>query len=453
VGARFGTDGIRGLANTELTVEVALAVGRAAARVLPAEAFAIGRDTRLSGPMLQAAVAAGIAAEGADVVDLGILPTAGVAWFATDRSLPGVVVSASHNPFEDNGIKLFAPGGTKLPLDVEEALEEELEGLLTHSAPARRPPGGRGVGTLSVGAQVSERYVSRLLEALEGRDLAGTKVVIDCANGAAYEVAPEVLRRAGAQVTAVFCEPDGTNINAGCGSTCPDALVEAVVASGADLGLALDGDADRLVAVDHTGRVLTGDELIAMFALDMSKRGKLAGNTVVVTVMSNLGLHMAMADNGISVRCTDVGDRFVNEAMLADGLVLGGEQSGHIVFREWATTGDGILTGLLLVDLVVRSGGSLSELAASSMRRLPQVLLNVPVDDPSVASHEQVVAEARSVGEELGESGRVLVRASGTEAVVRVMVEAPDEEAAQAAAKRISMVVASLAGGEMARLP
>ncbi len=448
MGTRFGTDGIRGVANTELTVEIALAAGRAVARVLPAGSIALGRDTRLSGPMLQAAVSAGIAAEGTSVVDLGVLPTPAVAWLAAERSIPAVVVSASHNPFGDNGIKLFAAGGLKLPLEVEAAVESEMLGLLDQSAPPRPPPSGRGVGRVASDASLSGSYVDHLVSVLEGRDLGGIRVVIDCANGAASPVAAEALKRAGASVQAIACEPDGTNINDHCGSTCPDLLVETVLSERADIGLAVDGDADRLVAVDHAGRVATGDELIALFATDLARRQKLAGNTVVVTVMSNLGFHLAMGESGISVRCTEVGDRHVTEAMQADGLVLGGEQSGHIVFGEWATTGDGLLTGLLLADLVARSGRPLAELVASSMQRVPQVLLNVPAAEPAVAEGEAVLAEVEAVREQLGDKGRVLVRASGTEPVVRVMVEATDGQAADEAAKRIAVAVARSAGEE-----
>ena len=428
---RFGTDGIRGIANAELDAELVLAVGRAAARVLPARAFLVGRDTRQSGPLLQAALSAGLASEGADVVDLGVLPTPGVAWASAERQLPAAVVSASHNPFTDNGIKLLAAGGTKLPDAVEESVEEELDRILAATG-GPLPPSGHGVGRLWSEPEVAEAYVAHLVGLLEPDALAGMHLVLDCANGAAFVTAPAVLARLGARLQVIGAEPDGTNINDGVGSTHPETLAAAVVAAGADLGLALDGDADRLVAVDHRGEHVTGDELLAMFAADLAARGRLAGNTLVVTVMSNLGLRLAMAERSVAVRETPVGDRYVVEALEADGLSLGGEQSGHIVFRELATTGDGTLTALLLCDLVRRSGRPLAELTAASMRRLPQVLVNVPVLDPTGAVADAAVVEALSAAEaRLGEEGRVLLRASGTEPLVRVMAEAPDEDTAR----------------------
>lgn len=446
---RFGTDGIRGVANSELTPELVLALGRAAARVLPAECFVVGRDTRRSGPLLQAALSAGLAAEGADVVDVGVLSTPGVAWISARRGLPGAVISASHNPFADNGVKILAPGGVKLPDAVEESIEEELAGILEGPERAPRPPTGPGVGRLWSEPDARDAYADHLVGLLDEGALAGMRIVVDAANGAAAEVAPGVLERLGAEVSTVGCSPDGTNINDGCGSTHPELLAAEVVARGAELGLALDGDADRLLAVDSTGSVASGDELLALFAVDLAARGRLAGNTVVVTVMSNLGFHLAMAEHGIGVRRTAVGDRYVLEALDADGLALGGEQSGHIVFRELASTGDGLLTGILLADLVRRAGRPLAELAAGSMRRIPQVLENVPVVEPAAAvAAESVaigVAEAEAA---LGERGRVLLRASGTEPLVRVMVEAPTPEAAADAAGRLSRVVeASLSAG------
>jgi phosphoglucosamine mutase len=441
VGVRFGTDGIRGVANAELGAELVLALGRAAARALPAQAFLVGRDTRQSGPMLQAALAAGLASEGADVVDLGVLPTPGVAWLCEMRQLPGAVISASHNPFTDNGVKLFAAGGLKLPSSVEAAVEEELDRVLSELRGPRAPT-GRAVGRLSSDPAAVEGYIEHLVAALEGRRLDGLHVVLDCANGAASAVAPVVFARLGATVEVIACDPDGTNINDGCGSTHPEHVAAEVLARGADVGLALDGDADRLVAVDHTGAPTTGDELLALFATDLSGRGRLAGNTVVVTVMSNLGLRLAMAEEGIAVRETDVGDRYVLEALNADGLTLGGEQSGHLVFREMATTGDGVLTGVLLLDLLRRTGRSLADLAAEVMRRLPQVLVNVQAADPGlVVASDAVQAEVAVVKAELGAKGRVLLRASGTEPLVRVMVEASEEAVAERAVARLCAVV------------
>jgi len=446
VGVRFGTDGIRGVANVELDAGLVLALGRAAARVLPAHTFLVGRDTRLSGPMLQAAFGAGLASEGADVVDLGVLPTPGVAWVAAERALPAAMVSASHNPFTDNGVKLFAAGGVKLPDAVEKTIEAELEGILA-GAPGPLPPSGHGVGRMWAEPEVAEAYVDHLAVLLEPGALAGVHLVLDCANGAAHAAAPAVFERLGARVELIGADPDGTNINDGVGSTHPERLAAAVVETGAALGLALDGDADRLVAVDHTGTLVSGDELLAMFAADLAGRGRLAGNTVVVTVMSNLGLRLAMAERGIAVRETPVGDRYVLEALDADGLSLGGEQSGHLVFRELSTTGDGILTGLMLLDLLRRDGRPLADVAGASMRRLPQVLVNVPVADPAAAVADAAVAEARARAEaELGGGGRVLLRASGTEPLARVMVEAQTEELARRIAEDLVTAVGQAVG-------
>lgn len=456
---RFGTDGVRGVANTELTAELALALGRAAARVLRSPDFLIGRDTRLSGPMLQASMSAGIAGEGVDVVDVGVLPTPAVAWLSSVRGVPGAVVSASHNPFSDNGIKIFAPGGLKLPRSTEDSIEEELERFFADGAPAGRAgpagfaldrPTGDRVGRLGQDVEARHLYVEHLSKVLGGRELGGLSVVVDCANGAASEVAPEALARLGAQVRAIACEPDGTNINHRCGSTHPEALSAEVVARGADVGLALDGDADRLVAVDHSGAVASGDELLALFATDLLRRDELAGNTVVVTVMSNLGLRRAMSGQGITLLETPVGDRHVLEALEERDLVLGGEQSGHIVFRKLATTGDGILTGLLLLDLVNRSGRRLADLVAGAMKRIPQVLVNVPVPDPRGAvESQQVREELLEVEKALEGEGRVLLRVSGTEPVVRVMVEATEESTARSAVDRLCKAV-ELAGAASA---
>jgi len=442
VGVRFGTDGIRGVANAELGAELLLALGRATARALPAPAFLIGRDTRQSGPLLQAALSAGLASEGADVVDLGVLPTPGVAFICGERRLPGAVISASHNPFTDNGVKLLASGGLKLPPALEAAVEDELDRLLAADVRGPRHPTGRGVGRLSSDTTAAAGYVEHLVSTLEGRSLEGIRVVLDCANGAASAIAPVVFARLGAVLEVIAAEPDGTNINDGCGSTYPDRLSAAVLDHGAEIGLALDGDADRLVAVDHTGKATTGDELLALFATDLAARGRLAGNTVVVTVMSNLGLRLAMAEKEIAVRETPVGDRSVLEALDADGLTLGGEQSGHLIFRELATTGDGILTGLLLLDLLRRTGRPLADLAGEVMRRLPQVLVNVAAPEPGrVVDSEVVQAEVATVKAELGTGGRVVLRASGTEPLVRVMVEAADEDFAHRLVERLCAVV------------
>jgi len=445
--ARFGTDGVRGAANADLTAELAQAIGRAAARVLAAPAFVVGRDTRRSGPLLQAAFSAGLATEGSDVIDLGVLPTPGVAYLAERRGLPGAVISASHNPFGDNGIKLFGPGGTKLAAAVEEAVEAELEALLAD--PARTParPIGAGVGWLVAEPGAVEDYRAHLLAVPDGRRLDGLSVVLDCANGAASTVAPGLFEALGAEVRTIGCDPDGVNINEACGSTHPGALGEAVVAARADLGLAFDGDADRLLAVDHTGAVADGDVLLALFAVDLADRGELAGQAVVVTVMTNLGFRMAMAERGIAVRETPVGDRHVLAALEAEGLALGGEQSGHIVFRHRATTGDGILTGVVLADLVARSGRSLADLSAGLVTPVPQVLVNVPVREPGrLAAAAAVWRTVAEVEAELGDGGRVLLRPSGTEPLVRVMVEAGTADQATEAARRLCVAVEGALG-------
>ena len=445
--ARFGTDGVRGVANEELTAELALALGRATARVLPAPTFVVGRDTRRSGPLLQAAFAAGLAAEGADVVDLGVLPTPGVAAVAVDRKSPGAVISASHNPFGDNGIKLFSLLGTKLPMEIEGEIERELEAIVSDPERPPRRPTGHGVGAITSDPDAVAHYEAHLVGTIEGRRLDGLHIVVDCANGAASAIAPHVLAGLGATVTALHVEPDGANINDKCGSTDPSELAQAVVARNADLGLAFDGDADRVIAVDESGRIVDGDVLLALFALDLAERGRLTGNTVAATVMTNLGFRLAMEDRGIAVRETDVGDRHVLAALDADGLSLGGEQSGHIIFRSLSTTGDGILTGIALADLVVRSGRSLAELSAGLVERVPQRLVNVPIPQPERLADCADVWEAVVKAEaELGHDGRVLLRPSGTEPFVRVMVEARMEEQADAVALQLAAVVEAALG-------
>jgi len=440
--ARFGTDGVRGVANAELSPELVLALGRATARKLLATSFVVGRDTRRSGPMLQAALSAGLAGEGADVIDVGILPTPAIAWLSADRDIPGAVISASHNPFADNGIKLFARGGTKLSVETETAIEEELEQVLDPGVRGPRSPEGFGVGRVVSEPGAADAYLAHLVSLLEGRRLDGLRLVVDGANGAAAEIAARLYEEVGAEVVAIGCEPDGSNINAGCGSTHTDTLATAVVEHGADLGLALDGDADRLLAVDAAGETIGGDELLALFTVDLAERGQLAGNTVVVTVMTNLGFKLAMEHRGITVKETPVGDRHVLAALDADGLALGGEQSGHIIFRRMATTGDGLLTGLNLADLMARSKKPLAELLDGLVTRVPQVLVNVQVPDPDLLAAADAVWSA--VAEEetrLGEQGRVLLRPSGTETLVRVMVEAPGDGVAEEVAQRLSALV------------
>jgi phosphoglucosamine mutase len=419
-----------------------VALGRAAARVLGGERFVVGRDTRISGPLLQAALSAGLAAEGAGVADLGVVPTPAVAWLSAADGVPGAVISASHNPYPDNGIKFFAAGGRKLSDELEARLEAELD--RTFHAPAAGPTGD-GVGRV-VPFDGRHRYADGLVALLAPGRLSGLRLVVDCANGAASEVAPDVLRRLGASVEVIGDRPDGLNINAGCGSTAPQQLQREVLDRGADCGLAFDGDADRVLAVDHRGELVDGDQLIAVCAVDWHRRGLLADDTVVITVMSNLGFRQAMADHGIRLVETDVGDRYVLEALEKGGWVLGGEQSGHIVFRDLATTGDGLLTALQVLDVVARTGRPLAELA-SVMTRRPQVLTNVRmVRRQQVQEHDEVRAAVREVEAALAGHGRVLIRPSGTEPVVRVMVEAPSRDQAQRAAESLAEAIGRAVG-------
>ncbi len=386
-----------------------------------------------------AALASGLTSEGADVIDLGVLPTPGVAWYSAGEGLPAAAVSASHNRFEDNGVKFFSPGGRKLSDATEDRLESELDQLLAGHGPAREPPTGTAVGRVSARVDPAS-YIDALVATLEGRRLDGLRVVLDCANGAASALAPAVLKGLGAEVEVFNAEPDGRNINDHCGSTHPDGLQAAVVTLGADAGLAFDGDADRVLAVDHTGALVDGDQLIALCAVDRRTRGLLPDDTVVVTVMTNLGFRQAMAEQRIRVVDTRVGDRYVLEALENGGWSLGGEQSGHIIFRDLATTGDGILTGIQVLDVMARTGRPLAELAAIMVRR-PQVLRNVRVARRQLDGADELWAEVRAVEDRLGANGRVLIRASGTEALVRVMVEARTtgeaEEACEALARAV----------------
>ena len=438
----FGTDGIRGTALTELTVEVAYALGRSVVEVLGADAVVVGRDTRISGPILSAALIAGIVDSGASALDVGVLPTPGVAHLCAVEGLPGAVVSASHNPFEDNGIKILSAGGTKLTDDEESAVAEALNVLLAEGVELPLLV-ERLLDDHDVDAAAT--YVDHLVSVLGSDGLAGLRVVVDCANGAATPVAAEVLGRLGAVVEVLAADPDGTNINDGVGSTHPMTVADAVCASGANIGLALDGDADRLVAIDETGSIVDGDTLLVLFARDLAEAGRLGG-AVVVTVMSNLGLHVALAESGIEVVEVGVGDRNVLHALDDRGLVLGGEQSGHVIFRDLSTTGDGLLTGILLADLVQRSGRTLSALAAGAIELYPQVLVNVEVRQPIVLSDEVIVAAEAALAERLGTTGRVLLRPSGTEPLVRIMVEAADAEVARREADDLARLVADRLG-------
>lgn len=433
---RFGTDGVRGHAD-ELSDHLVEALGRAAARVLDTASFVVGRDTRESGPRIEAALARGIAAEGIATELVGVAPTPAVAWISQTRNIAAAVISASHNPFHDNGVKFFAPGGVKLSDAVEQRLETELDSLLAETGMAGAPR----VPTVTSGEADLGRWAEAVADSVEGRRLDGLSVAIDCANGAASAVAPQVLEALGARVEVLHASPDGRNINHGCGSTHPADLQAAVVRSGADVGLAFDGDADRVLAVDETGALVDGDHMIAMCAIDLRDRELLARDTVVVTVMTNLGFRLAMADHGITVIETQVGDRYVLEALEEGGYALGGEQSGHVIFRDRATTGDGLLTGVMLLDVVARAQRPLSELAGMAMTRLPQTLRNVRVShrDPDIV--RTIETEIADVEAELGPRGRVLVRPSGTEPLVRVMVEAEDASVAEAAADRLVAAV------------
>jgi phosphoglucosamine mutase len=443
----FGTDGVRGLANREITVELALGLAQSAAVVLGKGRFADGRrasgrrpiavvarDPRVSGEFIGAAVAAGLSSSGVDVYDAGVIPTPAAAFLVADFKADfGVMISASHNPAPDNGIKFFAVGGTKLPDVVEDRIEAAL-------GEQKLAPTGLEVGRIRRFADAEDRYVVHLLSTLPNR-LDGLHVVIDCANGAAAGISPEVFTDAGAKVTVIGSDPDGYNINDGVGSTHLDVLAAAVLAHGADVGIAHDGDADRCLAVDHEGTIVDGDQIMAVLALAMKQRGELKDDTLVATVMSNLGLRIAMNEHGITVLQTAVGDRYVLESLTEHGLSLGGEQSGHVIMSKFATTGDGILTGLHIVAEMARTGKTLKELA-SVMTVFPQLMINVRDVDHHGLTGNTVIADAVAAAEaELGDTGRVLLRPSGTEPMVRVMVEAADEATAKRVAEQLAAVV------------
>ena len=446
MGRLFGTDGVRGRANDALTAELALQLSVAAAHVLPETGelagrrprAVVGRDPRASGEFLEAAVVAGLASAGVDVVRVGVVPTPGVAYLTGALGVDfGVMLSASHNPMPDNGIKFFARGGAKL----DDALEDAIEQRLGEDWPR---PTGAGVGRVTEDLSLVETYVAHLVNSVGGPvSLEGIKVVVDCANGAASVAGPAAFEAQGAEVVRIHATPDGLNINENCGSTHMDSLRETVVATGADLGIALDGDADRCLAVDAAGRMVDGDQILAVLALALREDGRLKHDTVVATVMSNLGFVQAMRAHGITVDQTRVGDRYVLESMRNGGFFLGGEQSGHVVMMEHATTGDGVLTGLHLMSRMATSGQTLAELA-SVMTRLPQVLVNVPgVDKSRADSDPTLTAAVAEASAQLGDSGRVLLRPSGTESLVRVMVEAASYDEADAVAHRLADVVKS----------
>ena len=444
--ALFGTDGVRGLANGPLTADLALTLAQATAVVLGQGRIAsarkaagkrltavVARDPRVSGEFLTAAVAAGLASSGVDVLDAGVIPTPAAAYLIADIDADfGVMISASHNPAPDNGIKIFARGGVKLPDVVEERIEQAMAG-------EKLLPTGAAVGRIRRFSDAEDRYAIHLLSTLPHR-LEGLHVVLDCAHGAASGVSPETFRDAGAKVTLIGADPDGININDGVGSTHLDRLAAEVIRTGADVGIAHDGDADRCLAVDADGNVVDGDQIMAILAVSMKERGVLRSDTLVATVMSNLGLHRAMADHGIAVETTGVGDRYVLERMTEGSFSLGGEQSGHVIMSRYATTGDGVLTGLHLVAEMARTGKTLAELA-SVMTVFPQVLVNVRGVERTRATDPDVVAAVEAASRALGDSGRVLLRPSGTELMVRVMVEAASEADARRIADELADVV------------
>jgi phosphoglucosamine mutase len=438
--ALFGTDGIRGLANRDLTAELALDVSVAAAHILVESSLSeqptaiVGQDSRASGEFLEAAVVAGLTSAGINVYRVGVLPTPAIAHLVAELKCDlGVMISASHNPMPDNGIKLFARGGGKL----DDAIEARIEARMGEDW---ERPTGRNVGRVINDDSATEKYLKHLLSSVE-TPLKGLKIVVDCANGASSFVAPEVYRRAGAEVIAIFNQPDGWNINDDCGSTHLHQLRSAVLKEGADLGIAHDGDADRCLAIDAAGNEIDGDHILTILARGFKARGVLKSETVVGTVMSNLGFMHAMKDAGINVVTTPVGDRYVLENMIANDYSLGGEQSGHVIMRELANTGDGLLTALQLMQEVVRTGKTLQELA-STMVRFPQVLINVKdVAKDKLPGNTVIEAAGKSAEDRLGDSGRVLLRASGTEALVRVMVEAASDSLAEEVAQQLAEVV------------
>ena len=448
----FGTDGVRGLANRDLTADLALSLAQAASQVLTRGRHAeevraagrkptalVARDPRISGDFLTAAVSAGLASSGIDVLDAGVLPTPAAAFLVSDiRADFGVMISASHNQAPDNGIKFFSFGGTKLPDEVEDRIEQELGG-------SRLLPIGAGVGRIRRFADAEDRYVLHLLSTLDV-SLAGLHVVVDCANGAAAGISPRAFKDAGAQVTVIGSDPDGLNINEGCGSTDLALLKATVIETGANLGIAHDGDADRCLAVDADGNEIDGDHIMAILATSMNRRGLLTNSTLVATVMSNLGLQIALDAEGITLVRTAVGDRYVLEELHSAGLNLGGEQSGHIIFRDHATTGDGLMTGLHLAAELARTGKTLAQLA-SVMTALPQILINVKnVDLARLEGAAEIHSLVAELELELGNTGRILLRPSGTEPLVRVMVEAATTEHAESVATRIAdLVTAQLA--------
>jgi phosphoglucosamine mutase len=445
VGQLFGTDGIRGIANADLSTELVDRVARAAVEVLAARErgrFALGRDPRISGDLLEAAMIAGICSAGSDVVRLGVLPTPGVAYLSRVLAVnAGIVISASHNPVEDNGVKFFAGTGFKLPDAVEAAIEAAVDRVAGRSRPT-----GSAVGRVHEVPDAGERYLSFVLGFARGR-LEGWRVVLDCANGATSTIAPDLWRRLGATVIPLHSTPDGTNINVGCGSTHPEVIQAAVVAHRADLGFAHDGDGDRVIAADRHGHLVDGDTIMGITALYRHARGQLPGARVVATVMSNLGLERVLQGAGIRLERVRVGDRYVLERMLETGALVGGEQSGHVLFLDRATTGDGLVTAIELVNVILETGRPLEDLRAPFIR-YPQVLRNVRVANPGRWGNDPEIAKAAAQAEQrLTDRGRVLIRASGTEPLVRVMVEHEDAETAELIARELCDVIGRRLGG------
>lgn len=441
MGKYFGTDGVRGVANRELTPELAYKIGRCGGYVLTRKAespvVVIGLDTRISGPMLESALIAGLLSIGANVVRLGVVSTPAVAYITRElKADAGVMISASHNPVEDNGIKFFGGDGFKLSDDTE----LEIEALIDAEVDELPRPEGGEIGAVSIYDGAKQQYLDYLKTTIKG-DFIGLKIVLDCANGAAYELAPTVFRELGADIITVGAEPDGLNINAGVGSTHPEYLREEVLKHGAHLGLSFDGDADRLIAIDEKGEEVDGDFILCIIGDAMKRAGKLKHDTVVTTVMANIGFFKGTENIGLKTAQTSVGDRYVMEEMRRGGYNLGGEQSGHVIFLDYITTGDGILTALQLVDTLAASGKKLSELKGL-MRKFPQVLVNVRVEDKSLYQGNAAIEEAvKQVESELGDNGRVLVRPSGTESLIRVMAEGPDKDQVEAYVAQIVDVV------------
>lgn len=440
MGRLFGTDGVRGSANKDLTPELVFALGKSASLVIAQQhgkgraSAVVGRDPRASGEMLEAALIAGLATVGVDVLKVGVLPTPAIAYLTQYYKADlGIVLSASHNVFSDNGVKFFSKDGKKLPDEVEDEIEKNLDTKVPH-------PTGSEVGRVKEMADAYEAYVSHLLETINLGALKGLKIVVDCANGAASEVAPDVYHRAGAEVIAIHNSPNGLNINENCGSTHMQSLIDTVKKEKADLGIAHDGDADRCLAVDELGNIIDGDHILALLAKDFKDNSKLSSQTVVSTVMANLGFKFAMKEQAISIIETQVGDRYVLEAMEEKNFVLGGEQSGHVIMRNYSTTGDGLLTALHLMNAVTNQKKPLSELS-KIVKKYPQILINVSNVDRAKIGNEKLQNAVKEAEKQLGNKGRILLRPSGTEELIRVMVEAETQNMADSIAKQIAEVV------------